>query len=889
MTRFFIVLLLTGLSLGVFAQVPALLKDVVPGIRGNDYQLNYSEGKTQPFLLTPAAFYFYSVDPKGKIGFWRSDGTPAGTYSLITREYSRDFQLAITGSQLHLPAIALGNTIYFVWQDESGKNGIWKYASGTTTPVLDAELLRGQIPHNLTPQPGGFLFTTYTQGQDNLLWKTDGTPEGTHKVREFENDYLGIQPLVQLGNSTYFQARHEGSFGIWKTDGTPDGTQVVYENSSTSTLTPYNGDIYFPTVDYRDDYTMGQALWRLDGATDEVSKVDSFETGLGTSYPHSFIQAADKLFFLAHSRTDTISLHVTDGTSEGTYNLEERRVNSLMEFKNKLFLANENGSTLKSTNGMAGDVRMEVVLEGFAPSFLQATDELLYFTAVQSGYGRELWRSDGTQEGTYRISDIREGALHTSFGASFIFKEELYFLANDGVHGLELWKLAQPGSLLSGRAFLDSNKNGLPDAGEGGLKNQKILIEPGNTIVYTNSAGLFSLAAEPGTYDVSLLPEEDWAISSAQSTYTLSVPGSEQALFGVYLANERRELAVVLTPAASSRCSVQVPYWLQLFNKGNTPASGQLQLTYDPRATIMDVSPTPSSNEEGVLIWDFENLPPTQQRGIQLKIRMPDFRSMGDTLRFYSQASISGTEILARDTLEQIILCSYDPNDKLVKPAGIEQEHLTLKNSWLDYTIRFQNTGNAEALTVVLRDTLDQNLDLNSFVLLGSSHELQLSRKDRALTFQFDDINLPDSTSNEPESHGFVRYRIRAKAGVAENTVVENTAHIFFDFNPAIVTNTTFNTLVSKLPERVINGLPKGDAPGLHLYPNPTSGEVRIKSATPFHSLSIRNAMGQVVHSELLPHGSTSHSLSVATLPAGLYLIEIGDGREKLRKRLIKK
>ncbi|EMR02722.1 DUF7619 domain-containing protein [Cesiribacter andamanensis] len=879
MIRFFTLLLLAGFFVGAQAQTPSLLKDVVPGNRGLGYRLYHSEAETSQFLITGNAFYFYSIDPLGKIGFWRSTGTSAGTYPLLEAAYSRELATAIADYQMSIPAVALGDGVYFVWQDAEQRPGIWKATESSVEQAPMPEEAVGKLPRNLTAFQGGFLFSTNSQ-----LWKSDGTAAGTQLIKEFSDPYQPLEHLTPQGNAVYFLAYDEAGRGIWKTDGSTQGTTFLHDLSYTW-LTPYEGNLYFPTP----EGSMSQALWKLETSTDRIGKLGTFDSGVGTSYPHQFTRAAGKLFFLAHSPTDTIALHVTDGTPEGTYSLVERNVNSLMGFKDKLFLASQSGTTLKSSQGMPGDVRVEVELEGLHPSFIHATEDILYFSAVQSAYGRELWRTDGTQEGTYRISDIREGALHTSFGASFIFKEGLYFLADDGVHGLELWKLAQPGSQLSGRAFLDSNKNGMADAGETGLMHQQILVEPGNTLLYTNNAGLFSLAAEPGTYQVTLLPADDWAISSAQTTFTLTVPGSEQALFGVYLANERRELDVRLTPASSSRCSVQVPYWLQLQNKGNVDASGQLQLRLDPQAELMAVSPAPSSSEDGVLLWNFENLPPTQQRNILLYIKMPDFRSMGDTLRFYSQASFSGTEIMVKDTLEQILLCSYDPNDKLVKPAGINPEHFTLKNSWLDYTIRFQNTGNAEALTVVLRDTLDQHLDLSSFELLGSSHPMQLSRKDRALTFQFDDINLPDSTSNEPESHGFVRYRIRAKAGVAENTVVENTAHIFFDFNPAIVTNTTFNTLVSKLPERVVNGLPKGDAPGLHLYPNPTSGELRIESATSFRTLSIRNTMGQVVHTELLPGGSTSHSLSIATLPAGLYLIEIGDGRENLRKRLIKK
>jgi len=64
--------------------------------------------------------------------------------------------------------------------------------------------------------------------------------------------------------------------------------------------------------------------------------------------------------------------------------------------------------------------------------------------------------------------------------------------------------------------------------------------------------------------------------------------------------------------------------------------------------------------------------------------------------------------------------------------------------------------------------------------------------------FSFKNILLPDSTTNEPLSHGFVSYKINQKEGLPENTTIENTAYIYFDFNPPIVTNTTNNLLVSE-------------------------------------------------------------------------------------------
>ncbi len=133
------------------------------------------------------------------------------------------------------------------------------------------------------------------------------------------------------------------------------------------------------------------------------------------------------------------------------------------------------------------------------------------------------------------------------------------------------------------------------------------------------------------------------------------------------------------------------------------------------------------------------------------------------------------------------IVNSYDPNDKIVYPLG----NILPSQEYLTYTVNFQNTGNASADHIYIIDTISNLLDIESFELLASSHTMQLQITNNIVRFNFANINLPDSNSNEPASHGYVQYRIKLKNSVIIGDSIKNTAFIFFDFNPAIVTNTT--------------------------------------------------------------------------------------------------
>ncbi len=119
----------------------------------------------------------------------------------------------------------------------------------------------------------------------------------------------------------------------------------------------------------------------------------------------------------------------------------------------------------------------------------------------------------------------------------------------------------------------------------------------------------------------------------------------------------------------------------------------------------------------------------------------------------------------------------------------------------LSYTIRFRNTGNAPAINGRIIDTPDHNLNMETFQVTNSSFTVYTTIREREIKFFFENINLPDSLSNEKESHGFVTYAIRAKDDIEELSIINNTAHIIFDSNPAIITNTTMNTMVEMIFE----------------------------------------------------------------------------------------
>lgn len=159
---------------------------------------------------------------------------------------------------------------------------------------------------------------------------------------------------------------------------------------------------------------------------------------------------------------------------------------------------------------------------------------------------------------------------------------------------------------------------------------------------------------------------------------------------------------------------------------------------------------------------------------------------------------------LSEFALTDAVSCSptvaaFDPNDKAAEPVGLTANHYIDSLQPIDYKIRFQNTGTDTAFTVVVRDTLSPALDIATFIPGAASHPYTYAIEGGShtvLVFTFSNILLPDSFVNEPASNGFFQFKIGQMPGNVEGTSIDNTAAIYFDFNPPVITNSVHHTVL---------------------------------------------------------------------------------------------
>ena len=222
------------------------------------------------------------------------------------------------------------------------------------------------------------------------------------------------------------------------------------------------------------------------------------------------------------------------------------------------------------------------------------------------------------------------------------------------------------------------------------------------------------------------------------------------------------------------------------------------------------------------------------------------------------------------------VINSYDPNIKEVYPIDVEPGF----NDWLTYTIHFQNTGNAPAINIRLADTLDNMLNLETFQVINYSHYNQTNLICNILNVSFPNIQLPDSSSNSSGSIGFIEYRIKPKATWTAPYKIKNTAYIYFDYNTPIVTNTTYNSIISDV------GIKELSEKSVSIYPNPTNGNFTVELNTKGkQSLQAFDMTGNVVLSQTIENGKTT--IDASHLAAGIYNISIKGTSSITNKKLV--
>ncbi len=434
----------------------------------------------------------------------------------------------------------------------------------------------------------------------------------------------------------------------------------------------------------------------------------------------------------------------------------------------------------------------------------------------------------------------------------------------------------------------DSNNSGCSNPVYGVNGGQAVYTGGGQTIyaplvngsfVFTNLPdGQGSISIEGGIPGVA-------SVSPAAVSVNFPSGGTEQsANFCAAPAAATQDLSITLVPVSEARPGFIASY-VAVMAAGAVPVNNVTATLQFDSSKVTPVGSIPgwtiSGNTLTATLGSLTPFESTTTLPISFTVAQPPVADSGIILNYVAAITAPGVDATPENNtyvLNQTVVNSYDPNDINVAQGAAITPAQTAND--LNYTIRFQNTGTASAIRVRVETTLDANLDWNSFRFVASDYAPVVQRNGNKVTFLFENINLPAEQDNEPGSHGYISYRIKPVSGIQLGESMQATASIYFDYNPAVVTNTVTTTVMQPM------GIDNSSLSLFSLYPNPANGTVHLNLNGETGTATITDILGKTVANATLQQQT---SVDISALKSGMYFVKVAcGGKEAVQKLVVK-
>ena len=456
--KFYTLAALLITTLAIQAQTPAMVKDINSGSGGSN---------TTSLVDVNGTLFFRASDGTNGNELWKSNGTDAGT--VMVKNINPTTNGSASGQYTNV-----NGTLFFHANDGANGKELWKSDGTDAGTVMVKNITAGSADTDLdffVNVNGILIFTVNDNTNGTELWRSDGTDAGTYLLKDINpgnND--GIRwslrtDFVALNGILYFAAEDPTNGNeLWKTDGTTAGTVLIKDiapsnnGSDPEFFVVSNNTVYFYAQDVN-----GKGIWKTDGTDAGTVSVSTLSSGLYV--PAKLVDANGTIFFTVNDPfTNGVELWKCDGTSAGTAMVKD--INPGMAHSNPAELTNvggilfftaddgTNGNEIWKSDGTDAGTVMVKDLGALYSDFTNANG-MLYFVATVSGTGTELWKSDGTEGGTTIVADIFSG-FQSSLPASLtVSGSNLFFVADNGTNGKELWSLSGlPSAIQEGKQVM---------------------------------------------------------------------------------------------------------------------------------------------------------------------------------------------------------------------------------------------------------------------------------------------------------------------------------------------------------------------------------------------------------------------------------------------------
>jgi len=503
--------------------------------------------------------------------------------------------------------------------------------------------------------------------------------------------------------------------------------------------------------------------------------------------------------------------------------------------------------------------------------------------------GSILWQNTiggGSYDHFYTIQQTNDGGyILGGFSRSDISGDKTEDCK--GLYDYWIVKVTDHYNLINGKSFIDANSNNTYDTGEPALVNN---------MVTELTTGDFTFSGQDGDYSLAVTDSGNFSVIPSAINFYNPVPLTHTAYFSAIQQTDSlndfafqpagvfNDLCASITPIGNFRAGFNASYMINYNNAGTTTLNPTIIFFPDNDVSFVSANVTPTSITIDSVMWTLGSLAPFQSGSILVTVNVnvgtPIGTLINSGVRIEPLAGDANT-ICNSSYWEIFTTGSVDPNDILVDEDTLFTNQFP-NPPLLEYIIRFQNTGNDTAFTVKVLNPIDTfNLQLNTFEFVASSHPVNINwiPWERNLEFKFENILLPDSTINEPASHGFIRYRISPKSTLVAGDSITNNAAIYFDFNQPVLTNTALTEVVLPTGIASIN-----TETGITLAPNPAKDLITISiSSTQKQEqmhLAVFDLYGRVVYQSAFHTPHSKFHLDVSGFSSGVYFIKVISGEK---------
>ena len=447
-------------------------------------------------------------------------------------------------------------------------------------------------------------------------------------------------------------------------------------------------------------------------------------------------------------------------------------------------------------------------------------------------------------------------------------------------------------------AFIDSNTNGVQDSGEENVTFGQFHYQANNTThnIFTYSGTYDITEDNPNvpyffsyTVDASLSSFFTITPVSYSNMYISTSGGITNVNFAISVTNFS-DLSINNIPLSQPIPGFDYQNMIVLTNNGSLSSSGSLTFIKDPAVSMVNVNEASAIVNSNGFTYDFTNLAPFQYHTIIATMHVPPVPNVSIGQLLVSSSSIivnTGNDSIASNNNSnayQFVIGSYDPND-IVESHGKEIIYSNFTSQdYLFYTIRFENNGNSNAININIDNLLDNKLDETTLEMISSSHNYVMDRVAKTAKWKFKNIQLPPSVSNSSIGKGYITYKIKPKAGYAVGDIIPNDASIFFDTNPAIVTNTFQTKFVAQLATKEFS------TNNFTFYPNPAKSDITIKMLdnTFVKQIKLMDMQGRIIKTDVFTSSNSSETIKLNDISNGNYILEItSNTNQKEFKKII--